>query len=183
MIIKNTDKKDSDKVLKEIPYLSEKAFLKLWAYLKWLKLNVIKMNEWLWLWQRQNKIKIIGYQFVMISEFCVNSRSRSSDDEDILTGLGCTHVQCTVSGWRTSRKWSPGCGQNGAGTMRGEINLRSNMKFQSSPSIGKFFRHLWRTGYSGKSYLFRKCDFSRKCDFFKHFTQYQTFGSVFGFWV
>ena len=29
MIIKNTDKKDSDKVLKEIPYLSEKAFLKL----------------------------------------------------------------------------------------------------------------------------------------------------------
>ena len=92
-------------------------------------------------------------------------------------------VQCTVSGWRTSREWSPGCGQNGAGTMREEINLRSNMKFQSSPSIGKFFRHLWRTGYSGKSYLFRKCDFSRKCDFFKHFTQYQTFGSVFGFWL
>ena len=57
MIIKNTDKKDSDKVLKEIPYLSEKAFLKLWAYLKWLKLNVIKMNEWLWQRQRQNKIK------------------------------------------------------------------------------------------------------------------------------
>ena len=99
MIIKSTHKKDSDKVLKEIPYLSEKAFLKLWAYLKWLKLNVIKMNEWLWLWQRQNKIKIIGYQFVIISELSVSSRS--SYQEEILTGLGCTHVQCTVSGWRT----------------------------------------------------------------------------------
>ena len=107
------------------------------------------------------------------------------DPGHLMTKRSCLawDVQCTVSGWRTSREWSPGCGQNSAGTMRGEINLRSNMKFQSSPSVGKFFQHLWRTGYSGKSYLFRKCDFSRKCDFFKHFTQYQTFGSVFGFWL
>ena len=30
----------------------------------------------------------IGYQFVIISEFCVSSRTSSSDQEEILTGLG-----------------------------------------------------------------------------------------------
>ena len=75
-------------------HTSEKPFFKLWAYLMWLILNDIKMKH-----TSDNNFDLdkdkffIGYQFVIISELSVSSsRSRSSYQDEILTGLGCTHV-------------------------------------------------------------------------------------------
>ena len=81
----------------------------------------------------------IGYQFVIISEFCVSSRTSSSDQEEILTGLG---VHMYNVQYRVDEHQESDHGQYGARTMRGEINLRCNIKFQSSPSHGQFLQHL-----------------------------------------